>query len=72
MRLPQDTIFHYRSEDGITIKVDAIPLVRCGECKWWDTEFDDEGFGWCDHIERTTGKGWFCADGEKRDENRSG
>lgn len=32
--LPKDMIFHYYSEDGITIKVDAIPVVRCGECKW--------------------------------------
>ena len=39
--LPKDTIFHYHSDDGITIKVDAIPLVRCGECKW----FLNTGYG---------------------------
>ena len=32
--LPKDMIFHYHSDDGITVKVDAIPLVRCRECRW--------------------------------------
>lgn len=45
-KLPKDMIFHYHSDDGITVKVDAIPLVRCGECVhftqggWCDREFD--------------------------------
>ena len=44
--LPKDMIFHYHSDDGITVKVDAIPLVRCKECihftqgGWCDREFD--------------------------------
>lgn len=34
--LPKDAIYHYHSDDGIIIKVDTIPLVRCGECKYFD------------------------------------
>ena len=56
------------------VEVDAVEVVRCGECKLWDTdgygvEFGDEGFGWCDHNERTTDKDWFCADGRKGEED---
>lgn len=53
--------------------LDLVPVVRCGECAIWDTdgygkEYDDEGFGWCDHIERTTDKDWYCADGKRKGE----
>ena len=62
--LPKDMIFHYYSDDGITIKLDATELVRCGECKYRDPEN-----GFC------TGRGWpmqlvpddgFCDKGERR------
>ena len=50
-------------------------LVRCKDCRWWDTdgygiEFGNEGDGWCDHIERDTHGDWFCADGERKDDER--
>lgn len=68
-----------RSNDTLWFRHPKCPLeevVRCEDCRWWDTdgygvEFDDEGFGWCDHIERTTDKDWFCADGEKWDESNT-
>lgn len=75
--LPKDMIFHYHSDDGITIKVDAIPLVRCGECRWWRKK-DDSPYGYCyackhghysEHWEigiyRLYKADWFCADGER-------
>ena len=47
-------------------------VVRCGECRYWDTvgygvKFCSEGYGWCDHLERDTCADWFCADGVRRD-----
>ena len=46
--------------------IDAVPVVRCGECKYL-TEITDYN-GWCprinDHIENFD---WFCADGERKD-----
>ena len=53
--------------------VDAVKVIRCKDCAYWDTdgytaEFDLEGLGWCDRIERDTHKGWYCADGERRED----
>ena len=31
-KLPDDSIYHYHSDDGITINVDFTPLVRCYDC----------------------------------------
>ena len=60
--LPKDMIFHYHSDDGITIKVDAIPLVRCKDCKFYE-----KGHG-CDLLDvfMINMDDWFCADGERR------
>ena len=54
--------------------VDAVEVVRCGECKWY---FENENYEtldtipFCDHPEGggvTRGKQWHCADGERKDE----
>ena len=65
--LPKDMIFHYHSDDGVTIKVDAIPLVHCSECRYdgrcmfqsfvIDNSRDEVPY------DRNT---FFCADGERR------
>ena len=66
--LPKDMIFHYYSEDGITIKLDATELVRCGECKHRDPEDKrcDCGHGILWQLPRDDD--WFCADGKRRDD----
>lgn len=54
-------------EDAQTI--DAVPVVRCGECKYYkdgmcynpNTYDDDKTCG-------NTTADWFCADGERRTE----
>lgn len=70
--LPKDMIFHYYSDDGITLKVDAIQLVRCRECKWAEV---DAWWTYCKlgHKEDTTNSiiytctyDFYCADGERR------
>lgn len=74
--LPKDMIVHYHSDDGITVKVDAIPLVRCGECKWYGIEKVRKDGTTPDKRYRPSvclrGKyakrrdpDWFCADGER-------
>lgn len=44
--------------------IDAVPVVRCGECKYWEEEstfcLNKEG---CYGSETTAD--WFCADGEQ-------
>ena len=70
---PKDMIFHYHSDDGITIKVDAIPLVRCRECKYWSEVDTSDGlrYGQCDYPHSAIRgncfirESWFCADGER-------
>ena len=83
-KLPQDTIFHCHSDDGITIMIDEIPLVRCKDCKHWfhDSKLhgDDNGewrYGECQSDEDfdspiqkcfLTRETWFCAEGERKNE----
>lgn len=40
--------------------VDAVPVVRCGECRYWDH------FSLCVHMERDD----FCSQGERKDGER--
>ena len=59
-----------------TKKVDAVEVVRCGECKYWHETDSVWGttFGECKrpHPIIRNGvlnhEGWFCADGERKDE----
>lgn len=59
--------------------IDAVQVVRCGECKWWDKK-DESPYGYChackhghwsEHWEisiyRTYKGDWYCADGERRE-----
>ena len=52
--------------------VDAVEaVVRCEDCKHFDTKDCADGFGWCKR--NGTGHGstddWFCADGERKEQN---
>ena len=61
--------------------LDAFPVVRCKDCKWWDKK-DDAPYGYCmamkhgfvsSHWEigiyRTYKGDFYCADGERREED---
>ena len=41
------------------IIVDAVPVVRCKDCKYFKTRL-------CENEDSSDG--WFCADGERKDE----
>lgn len=47
--------------------VDAVPVVRCKDCRYYNTNYCGDGFGWCERngIGHGTSDDWFCADGEK-------
>ena len=55
--------------------VDAVEVVRCGECKWWKCADDTEiiKYGDCTHPYSAVRKNclpnetWFCADGERKE-----
>ena len=46
-------------------EVDAVPVIRCKDCKWYDTEYHCKlnGYG-CGRS-----PDWFCADGKKEEED---
>ena len=57
---------------------DAVPVVRCKDCKWWD-QINNGPYGYCHackhgyyssnweiNIYRRYKEDWFCADGERR------
>ena len=51
--------------------VDAVPVVRCGECKY----AKDENFIsaiWCKNLEKYLAYDFFCADWERRTDETEG
>jgi hypothetical protein len=52
--------------------IDAVPVVRCRDCKYWSGRNDKPGdvtaIGYCNHPNHhiiPLNAGWFCADGMK-------
>ena len=45
--------------------VDAVPVVRCKDCKKW--EYDENFSGWCTEWRRRTLGDHFCSYGERRE-----
>ena len=56
--------------------IDAVSVVRCGECRWWSKDEPDDEYGYCYNgkIIGSTKENWHCADGkrkEKKNESKS-
>ena len=49
--------------------VDAVQVVRCGECKYFVQKQDN--IGECSALlsGKFTGRYWFCADGKRKEQN---
>ena len=41
-------------------------IVRCRDCKRWSEE-NGSYYGRCEHVRRLTPFDWFCADGERKE-----
>ena len=52
---------------SITPTVDAIPVVRCKDCKHKEKDGISEGYHYCNINGLQVTDGWFCADGEKKE-----
>lgn len=51
--------------------VDAVPVIRCKDCKNWDTEWQNDwtkNDHYCPMIDGIRGGDWFCADAERKEE----
>ena len=44
---------------------DAVPVVRCGECKHYDKTGCSAGFGWCENMDRGTNDDFYCSLAER-------
>ena len=62
-----DKIMHglYRAEQALkdAPTIDAVPVVRCKECKWFGGKYND----YCFRDEYNHAGDWYCADGERRE-----
>lgn len=56
--------------------VDAVPVVRCKNCKYWDADWKpnnvQDGVHFCPMVSLVRRGDWFCADGERRDDDAAG
>ena len=60
--------YEVRIARGMPI-VDAVPVVRCKDCKWFEPE-DEDGDCWCYCDNDITCRDGYCSWGErKEDEN---
>ena len=56
----------HSKKDGIEIEMK--PLTLCCECKYWKNSGTDATF-WLPCQEMSTQPDWFCANGERKDED---
>ena len=65
--IPLDTSYYFELlgciEDCPTI--DAVPVVRCKDCKHYNTIGCSKGFGWCENIDRGTSDNFYCANSKQ-------
>ena len=45
--------------------IDAVPVVRCKDCKHYDTTGCLKGFGWCESMNRDAFDDFYCANGKQ-------
>lgn len=57
---------YHMAKDAPT--VDAVPVVRCGECKHWIRNEDYSYVGRCELWNVDFENDFYCADGERKDD----
>lgn len=72
MRLPDGWLLTPRQDkkDRTKIVVEKTEIVRCRNCRHYNTECCADGYGWCHRRDFGTNDDWFCADGEKKEEKQ--
>ena len=46
---------------------DLVPVVRCGECKYYIRELMSQGSWWCECLERGEYEKHFCSYGQRKE-----
>ena len=69
MRLPDGWLFTPRQDkkDRTKIVIEQTEIVRCRNCKHYNTEYCIDGFSWCYRHDFRTNDDWFCAGGGKKE-----
>lgn len=49
--------------------LDIVNVVRCKDCVFYNTAGCADGTGWCEIAETGVNDKFFCAAGERRDDN---
>jgi hypothetical protein len=69
--IPLNTSYHFELlgcvEDCEAIN--AVPVVRCRECKHYNIVGCSIGFGWCENMDKGASDDFYCANGEKLEES---
>jgi hypothetical protein len=54
--------------------VDVVEVVRCKDCENWDTTWQNDDWGknyhYCPIIDGTRNGDWYCADAERRSDEK--
>ena len=65
--------YGYLCEDAINAipAADVVEVVRCGECEHWDRTWTSQsGLLFCPMTSFFTNADFYCADGERREEEQ--
>jgi len=65
--IPLNTSYHFELLGCIEDcpAIDAVPVVRCKDCKHYNTIGCSKGFGWCENMDRGTSDNFYCANGKQ-------
>ena len=70
MKLPNDEIVHYKSNDGVNVIIERTELVRCKDCKWCEERRTANylPFYYCLRIDSSVKDDDYCSYGERKDD----
>ena len=49
------------------ISEDVVEVVRCEDCRHYNTSGCSDGFGWCESMNNGTHDERYCSEGERKD-----
>lgn len=64
-----DALHHAAKELSTAPTVDAVPVCRCAQCKWCEYPVHNSTKYGCRLFDRCVKPDWFCADGERWDDD---
>ena len=47
--------------------IDAVPVVRCKECEYYNITCCSSGTGWCENMDMGVSDDFYCANGARRE-----